>query len=350
MALNRSPILRPFEPPPPPPPPVVKPVKPAAAPPVKPLPAVNARTADFNSSGQAAKTALFKKFETPAALPTGAPPTAPIPTALPPARGTAPTQFIGPVPPPPGNVPAAPGQLSLVESKGVSSVAYDAKHTGEVYRFADGSAWRVEQVQDNEGFFDTGFKAVAMRRVVPDGAGFKDDPTDNRVAVGFAGTGGLNDVDDDLDQGTGLMPEQYRQGLNFLNEVRGGDAARNCETVTATGHSLGGGIASYVSVQTGVPATAVNAAPLAKNNIPNDAGSYDNQITQYYAKGEVLTDLDNVNPLDARPGQHVEVSARFAETEGDGPFAAGANIVPSIKNHMMGNTAPEINDPVKIYG
>lgn len=292
---------------------------------------------DYNLFGQTTKAALFKNSSSNTSYFTGQ---SPIKSAAP--QEVAPVQFAP---------PAAPGQLSLAESKSVSDIAYDGK-VGEVYQFADGTYWRVDKNQDDSGFFHNGFKAVAMRRVVADGnGGYKDDPTDNRVAVGFAGTDGLNDVDDDIDQALGQTPEQYQDGLKFTQQVRD-EASKTCETVTATGHSLGGGIATYISIETGIPATAINSAPLSNNKVP-DGKNFDGQITQYYAKGEILTDVDDANPTDQRPGKHVEIGARYAEREYEWYNFIGVavdNAKISGQNHSLSNTAPEIAEPTKVAG
>lgn len=292
---------------------------------------------DYNLLGQTTKAALFNNSGANTSYLT---PQSPFKAFA--LQKVAPVQFAP---------PAAPGQLSLAESKSVSDIAYDGK-VGEVYQFADGTTWRVDKNQDNGGFFHNGFKAVAMRRVVSDGSGgFKDDPTDNRVAVGFAGTDGLNDIDDDIDQALGQTPEQYEDGLKFTEQVRE-ESSKTCETVTATGHSLGGGIASYVSIETGIPATAINSAPLTNDKVPDDQ-NFDNQITQYYAKGEILTDVDDLNPTDQRPGRQIEIGARYAERDYEWYNfidVAIDNAKISGQNHSLSNTAPEIAEPTKITG
>ena len=242
----------------------------------------------------------------------------------------------------------SPFRLNFEESKSISDIAYEGKQ-GEVYQFSDGSYWRVDRAEEK----DSGFRAVAMRKVVPDGnGGYMDDPNDNRVAVGFAGTNGADDVDDDLLQGIGFTPAQYDQALEFTNEVRQ-EAAKNCESVNLTGHSLGGGLATYASIQTGVPATAINSAPLSNNKVPGGT-DYSGQITQYYSEGEILTDLDNANGYDQRPGAHVEVDAAIDEPSWyeyiyDPGGSIGREIQASLDNHSLGNTAPDVAAPVRVY-
>lgn len=318
--------------------PVEKTVKPTTKVPVNVPKTSNSLTGEYNLTGIASKSAFLKNsgstqsfLTSPVQVKTAAPQTInPIQTVA--------------------DAPASPGQLNFEESKSVSNIAYDGKQ-GEVYKFADGTFWRVDKTQDSGGFFSDGFKAVAMRRVVSDGnGGYKDDPTDNRIAVGFAGTDGLNDVNDDIDQALGQTPEQYQDAVNFTSEIQT-EASKNCEPVTLTGHSLGGGLASYVSIQTGLPATAINSAPLTNDKVPDNFN--DSQITQYFAKGEILTDEDDLNPTDKRPGKHIEVNARYQEESYkwyNFLTVAKDNVKISGQNHSLTNTAPEVTDPKKVYG
>lgn len=242
----------------------------------------------------------------------------------------------------------SPNSLNFEESKSISDIAYEG-NKGDVYQFPDGTYWRVDRAEAK----DSGFRAVVMRRVVSDGSGgYKDDPSDNRVAIGFAGTNGGDDVDDDILQGIGFTPEQYDQAVAFTKEVQQ-EAAKNCEPVIATGHSLGGGLASYVAIQNGIQATAINSAPLSNNKVPDDV-DYSGRITQYYAEGEILTDLDNANGYDQRPGKQVEVSAAEEEPSWyeyiyDPGGSIGRELQTSIDNHSLGNTAPEVPAPKKVY-
>lgn len=299
---------------------------------------------EYNFAGLMRQTAFFAKekqpIPTPVAVPEAEEPT-PEPTSTV-EPTTSPTQ------------PAA--TLNLEETKSISDIAYDGE-VGEVYQLPDGSYWQIDQVETD----DSGFRAVVTRQVIPnpDGSGtYVDDPADSRVVVGFAGTNAGDDINDDILQGVGLTPAQYDQALAFTEKVQQ-EAAESGESVVLTGHSLGGGLATYSSIQTGLPATAINSAPLDNGKVPNDT-SYDDQITQYYSEGEILTDLDNGNPFDSRPGEHIKVTARYEEESfSDGfdwrdPIGStienrAQNIKVSVKNHQLDNTAPEVAAPIRVY-
>ena len=250
----------------------------------------------------------------------------------------------------------ASGLLQFSETKSASDVAYDGE-VGEVYQYPDGSYWRVDEVRIG----DSGFRGVVLRRVIPDGeGGYIDDPNDNRVVLAFAGTNGADDVNDDVLQGVGLTPSQYDEAVAMTNEINA-EAQENGETLILTGHSLGGGLATYASIQTGVPATAINSAPLADSNVP-DNRSFEGQITQYYVDGEILTDLDENNPLDSRPGTKIEISGGYEPPDlsiirepirwvwgVDEVSSANIEIEESIENHKLENAGNEVAAPNLVY-
>ena len=101
------------------------------------------------------------------------------------------------------------------------------------------------------------------------------------------------------------QPNNTIEAVDFANKWKATDG----DNVILTGHSLGGGLASYASIKTDLHATAVNAAPLALNHLglnPFDAL----RITQYYVPGEALSAVNAANPLDIRPGNGIEVQGR----------------------------------------
>ena len=217
------------------------------------------------------------------------------------------------------NPPAAQG-LEFSETKSASDLAYDA-NLGETYQFPDGKQWTVVDVQDDS---QTGFRAIALKPT---------DPNDNRVIVAYAGTsGGLTSPDwqTNLRQGAGLPTGQYSQAVDFANKWKATDG----NNVILTGHSLGGGLASYASIKADLHATAINAAPLALNHLglnPFDAL----RITQYYVPGEALSGVNAANPLDIRPGYGIEVQGRNSILD---PRSIGSN-------HSLANVAPDIPAP-----
>jgi pimeloyl-ACP methyl ester carboxylesterase len=227
--------------------------------------------------------------------------------------------------------------LKFSETKAAEQLAYTAR-TGEIYRFADGKQWRVVDVRDDGGtglggaIFSTGFRAVVLRPV---------DENDCRVVVSFAGSGGqVGDWVNNFSQAGGNTPAQYRMAASLAREYR----QRYGDNVVLTGHSLGGGLASYASLQTGLRATAINSAALSPNNLGGNALFHPSvknnaRITQYYVPGEVLTNLDNIDLFDARPGNKIAVPGRYNRWLD--PRAA-------IGNHLLGNLATDVPAPVRV--
>lgn len=236
--------------------------------------------------------------------------------------------FIGGIDTTPGaSNPRAAQGLEFSETKGASKLAYDAK-LGEVYKFPNGKEWKVVDVQENEGVFENGFRAIALQ-------------SGDKVIVAFAGTDPKSpgDIANDIAQGVGFAPSQYKQAVAFAQkwENKAGNA-----NVKLTGHSLGGGLAAYASIKTGVKATTVNSAPLALTNIGgnpfSDKVRNNPNITNYYVPGEILTVIDSQNRLDMRPGNGIAVEGENSILN---PLSIG-------KNHSIGSVAPDIKMPEKV--
>lgn len=227
--------------------------------------------------------------------------------------------------------------LKFSETKSADKLAYTAK-TGEIYQFPDGRQWRVVDTRDDGGtglsgaLFSTGFRAVVLKPV---------DENDNRVIVSFAGSGGqVGDWVNNFSQAGGNTPAQYRTAVSLAREY----GQKYGDNVVLTGHSLGGGLASYASLQTGLRATAINSSALSPNNLGGNALFHPSvknnaRITQYYVPGEVLTNLDNLDLFDARPGSKVEIPGRYNRWLD--PRAA-------IGNHLLGNLATDVPAPVRV--
>lgn len=224
------------------------------------------------------------------------------------------------------NPPAAQG-LEFAETKGASSLAYDAE-LGDKYEFPDGKQWEVVDVLENEGTFENGFRGIALRN-------------GDEVIVAFAGTDplSLGDIGTDILQAAGFAPPQYQMAADFAEKWANQVGSDN---VTLTGHSLGGGLASYAAIENDLHATTVNAAPLALSNIGGSIFDSDVRnnpnITNYYVPNEVLTALDIANGLDFRPGNKIAVQGA----------SSTINPLSPIKNHMLGNVAPGIEMPTLV--
>ena len=217
------------------------------------------------------------------------------------------------------NPPSAQG-LKFSETKSACDIAYKSSNSkvNDVYQFPDGKQWKVVDVKEDP---QTGFRAVALRPV---------DPNDKRVVVAFSGSDEGKDWDDNLKQGVGLSTAQYDQAVAFADKWK---AVGGSDTIL-TGHSLGGGLASYASIKTDLRATAVNSAPLALNHLglnPFDAL----RITQYYVPGEALSVVNEANPLDVRPGANIAVQGEYSILD---PRSIG-------RNHSLDSVAPDIPAP-----
>lgn len=94
----------------------------------------------------------------------------------------------------------------------------------------------------------TGFYAQAFRK-------------GTSVVIAFAGTDDWDDVITDVKAFFGGRPEQYQEALNFVARVTN-DCPAEVTSITLTGHSLGGGLASYAALHYKMPATIFNAAGL----------------------------------------------------------------------------------------
>ena len=217
------------------------------------------------------------------------------------------------------NPPAAQG-LEFSESKAASDLAYDAE-LGETYSFPNGEEWEVVDVMDDP---QTGFRAVALQST---------NPLDDRTIVAYAGTRDGADWGANIGQGLGLPTDQYNQAVEFADKWKSLEG----ENVVLTGHSLGGGLASYAAIKTDLHATAINAAPLALNHLGINPADWLN-ITQYYVPGEALSIFNNANPTDVRPGINIPVEGRNSILD---PRSIGSN-------HGLENVAPDIPLPERV--
>lgn len=104
-----------------------------------------------------------------------------------------------------------------------------------------------------------------------------------------AGTNPLSGKDwiNNLRQGLGLDAEQYDQSIALAQELS--KQLKDCE-LTFVGHSLGGGLASANSTNTGRPAITFN--PSALHNHYN--GGYKPDIDAYISDGDILDYVNNV--------------------------------------------------------
>ncbi|KXK05978.1 MAG: hypothetical protein UZ17_ACD001000544 [Acidobacteria bacterium OLB17] len=199
--------------------------------------------------------------------------------------------------------------LTMAETKGVCHIAYDGV-TGENYRFPDGSIWTI--LADRATHM-TGFKAVLTK------------PGDRSLYVlAFAGSDSIMDFLHDGVQALGGYSHQYTQALSLTRRYQ-----REYGDLHLSGHSLGGGLAAYSSVATGLSASTINPAPLV-GMMSLRSLSGNPQIVNYVPlDGEIVSSSPGRNP-----GRDIKVHAT-------GNF---------FTRHMVGNMMPDIPLPTKVGG
>lgn len=171
---------------------------------------------------------------------------------------------------------------------------------------------------------------------------------DRQYVLAFGGTDGLRDSSDDwynnFIQGFGYgAPEQYVAAMRVIDALAKNPATRG--RVLATGHSLGGGLASAAAVVGGIRAETFNAAWLREETLqePDGMGGFRERypgslarfagavgfIDAYYVDWDILTFVQ------MRASNIMGISPVGSQHELDGPYdASGENFV-MIKLHEM---------------
>lgn len=180
---------------------------------------------------------------------------------------------------------------------------------------------------------DTGFRAQLYR------------PVDGGPAIlAFAGTDMKSPRDwlTNLWQGLGGIPEQYNQALELTQRVR----AELGDNVILTGHSLGGGLASYAGMETGSRVVGFNAAGLSwrtqLSHWWNDKSENADRVTQWKIRNEILSS-ETLLPIPGaprQPGHTVELEPPVAEPAISGnplrlPFELLSRLPQRSSNHSM---------------
>lgn len=197
--------------------------------------------------------------------------------------------------------------LTFAETKSTCFLAYDAT-VGESYRFPDGSTWSVSNSWHST---ITGFKAILTQG-------------NGKTVLSFAGTDSLLDVAVDICQVLGGIPAQYSQSLVITLQCK----ASHQQNLHLSGHSLGGGLAAYCSVATGLSASTINPAPLVGGASFSALFKNNDQITNYIAGGSEFVS----GSVGRNPGRDVAVEA-------SGNF---------FSRHSLLNTAPSVPMPTKV--
>jgi hypothetical protein len=164
--------------------------------------------------------------------------------------------------------------------------------------------------------------------------------------LAFAGTDSFSDVLTDIYQGVGLDTRQYDQARRLgqrLSDEYGDD-------LVMTGHSLGGGAASYAALATGTTAVTFNAAGLSDANIERAGHDWQGgreqaargQVRAYHVESDVLTNTqEEFDDLPDAVGTPITI-ANPIEQPSDwwlltGPFGAGMQGGHAVDMHLMDN-------------
>jgi len=112
-----------------------------------------------------------------------------------------------------------------------------------------------------------------------------------KLAVVFQGTNPneLIDWTTDIAAKMGLEPGQYKDALNYAGQIIE-QAGANYEIVM-TGHSLGGGLATYAALYYGKPAIVFNAAPMGSGMLGDIQNLNENKslVTNIDMQGDVVS-------------------------------------------------------------
>jgi hypothetical protein len=171
---------------------------------------------------------------------------------------------------------------------------------------------------------ETGFRAAVYEK-------------DGQYVVAFAGTDPtqLGDLGADIEQGLGFSSPQYEMARSLgvrLTERLGDD-------VVFTGHSLGGGLASFAALATGGTAVTFNAAGLHDETI-RSAGLDPAAARQTAANGQIRAFRNHNDPLTGAQEGELEIGVGIGlptrSVPSPLPDAVGNPIVLSGEGHNIG--------------
>ncbi|MBI5007088.1 MAG: hypothetical protein HZB95_08165 [Nitrosomonadales bacterium] len=184
---------------------------------------------------------------------------------------------------------------------------------------------------------------------------FKDDVTGfeavaftngTEIVISFAGTGGDGDwFHGNVPLALGMLPDQLRQAADYYLQVKASAPVNT--TITFTGHSLGGGLASLMAVMFGGSATTFDQAPFrsaAESYATLDNG---NLITRSVAQ-DLLAYLQG-ETVNGQPGYTVDQLQSLASYVNAADAAIGT--VPNEANVNNINVQDEIlsDPPVSMF-
>lgn len=174
--------------------------------------------------------------------------------------------------------------LKYEEVQSLTWLAYRGRGTAGRWHFPNaGSDWTVANVYERGSF-----RAVLVRG--------------RKTVLSLSGTDDRGDWVDNVAQGVTGVSRQYLRAVRLANST---------SPEIVVGHSLGGGMASYVAIYTGRRAATINPAPLNLNIVSRIAILRNgNQVINYVAPGEVLDILDAGAPNMKKVGRTYRVGSR----------------------------------------
>lgn len=180
------------------------------------------------------------------------------------------------------SVPNAWG-LKYMEVASLTWLAYKGQGTPGKWNFATGGTWELTRVIERGNF-----RAVVVKN-------------SEKTVLSFSGTDEGTDWLDNAAQGLTGISWQYAYALM----VSRANAAN-----IVVGHSLGGGLATYVAIYGGKYCATVNPAPMNINLASGVAMIRNGDLViNYVAAGEALDILDTIAPNMIRPGRIYNVAS-----------------------------------------
>ena len=151
-----------------------------------------------------------------------------------------------------------------------------------------GSSYRTSRTMENLFPVPQGWALFfpvpdpSTNAIFPVSAGFEavSFQSGSEIVVSYAGTYSKSgaDLQADVNLGLGLGSAQLNQAVEYYLQIK---AANPNASITLTGHSLGGGLASLVGVFFGVPATVFDEAPFAQTAL------FQSQTIKAYLIGKI---------------------------------------------------------------
>lgn len=216
-------------------------------------------------------------------------------------------------------------------------------YTFDVVDIAEGGSLLEEKKRHPAGDIPAGFKAVTFRCTCC--------PNDPKYIVAFAGTDDISDVLNDAWQFFPIanlprrpppfspslesrVAPQYEYAVKYTSWVKKqfkirGYQPPGTKKIQAVGHSLGGGIASYVSGYHKISGYGFNSAPLgAGKQIKDVMKNADEYFVQIRAIGDPVSGFIPIIPFQGLPGVVVEVECK--------------SWIPLIPKHLVANISDKI--------